>query len=119
VTRERLFLETMERVLGESNKIIARSERRAGRLPYLPLDQLQRNAGPPRAAAPPQQPAPAAPAVQPEAAARALKARRPPDEAPFHRSDRFPRRGFLLYSSSSSSMSASRPLCCALARSPG
>ena len=44
VTRERLFLETMERVLGASNKIILeQSGDGPGVLPYLPLDQLQRN----------------------------------------------------------------------------
>jgi membrane protease subunit HflK len=44
VTRKRLLLETMERVLGESNKIILDDEASGqGVLPYLPLDQLQRN----------------------------------------------------------------------------
>jgi membrane protease subunit HflK len=44
VTRKRLFLETMERVLGESSKIILDDETSGqGVLPYLPLDQLQRN----------------------------------------------------------------------------
>jgi len=49
VTRERLFLETMERVLGASNKIILDQTGEQGVLPYLPLDQLQRNQ-PPRPA---------------------------------------------------------------------
>lgn len=38
VTRERIYLETMERVLGNSNKIILDGE---GAVPYLPLDQLR------------------------------------------------------------------------------
>ena len=52
VTRERLFLETMERVLGGSNKIILEQSGGPGVLPYLPLDQLQRNASPPPRPAP-------------------------------------------------------------------
>lgn len=42
VTRERLFIETMERVLGPMNKIIL-DEKGAGSgvVPYLPLDQLR------------------------------------------------------------------------------
>jgi membrane protease subunit HflK len=40
VTRSRLYLETMQRVLKDSNKIILESG--SGVLPYLPLDQLQR-----------------------------------------------------------------------------
>ena len=58
VTRERLFLETMERVLGESNKIILDQSGGQGVVPYLPLDQLQRGA-----AQPAQRPAPSAQAV--------------------------------------------------------
>jgi membrane protease subunit HflK len=46
VTRKRLFLETMERVLKDSNKIILEGANPAGVLPYLPLDQLQRPARP-------------------------------------------------------------------------
>ena len=46
VTRKRLFLETMERVLQDSNKIILEGANPAGVLPYLPLDQLQRGARP-------------------------------------------------------------------------
>jgi membrane protease subunit HflK len=48
VTRTRLFLETMERVLGHSNKIILEEAVGQGVLPYLPLDQLQRNQPPAR-----------------------------------------------------------------------
>jgi membrane protease subunit HflK len=43
VTRDRLFLETMERVLRDANKIILEESAGPGVLPYLPLDQLQRN----------------------------------------------------------------------------
>jgi len=43
VTRERLFLETMERVLGENDKIIIDEQAGgSGVVPYLPLDQLDR-----------------------------------------------------------------------------
>jgi membrane protease subunit HflK len=43
VTRKRLFLETMERVLGGTNKIILEEAAGQGVLPYLPLDSLQRS----------------------------------------------------------------------------
>jgi membrane protease subunit HflK len=39
VTRERMFLETMERVLGKTNQIILDSK--TGAIPFLPLDQLR------------------------------------------------------------------------------
>ncbi len=42
VTRRRMFLETMERVLGGADKIILDSKGGSGVVPYLPLDQLQR-----------------------------------------------------------------------------
>lgn len=43
VTRERLFLETMERVLGQTDKIIIDDKAGgSGVVPYLPLDQLNR-----------------------------------------------------------------------------
>lgn len=42
VTRKRLYLETMERVLGGTDKIILDSKSGQGVVPYLPLDQLQR-----------------------------------------------------------------------------
>jgi membrane protease subunit HflK len=43
VTRERLYLETMERVLGGADKIILDNKGGgSGVVPYLPLDQLQR-----------------------------------------------------------------------------
>ena len=50
VTRERMYLETMERVLGNTNKIIIDSKGGAqGVLPYLPLNEIAppaRNSGP-------------------------------------------------------------------------
>jgi membrane protease subunit HflK len=46
VTRQRLYLETMERVLGGADKIILDSKAASGVVPYLPLDQLQRSKPP-------------------------------------------------------------------------
>ena len=68
VTRDRLYLETMERVLGDSNKIILEQSGGPGVLPYLPLDQFQR-AGTAAAQRPPAQPQPGAQvgAPQPQA----------------------------------------------------
>jgi modulator of FtsH protease HflK len=42
VTRKRMYLETMERVLGGTDKIIIDSKGGQGVVPYLSLDQLQR-----------------------------------------------------------------------------
>jgi membrane protease subunit HflK len=42
VTRKRLYLETMERVLSSSEKIILDGKAGQGVVPYLPLDQLQK-----------------------------------------------------------------------------
>jgi membrane protease subunit HflK len=42
VTRKRLYLETMEKVLGSSNKIIIDEKNGQGVVPYLPLDQLMK-----------------------------------------------------------------------------
>jgi len=42
VTRKRMYLETMERVLGGTDKIILDSKAGQGVVPFLPLDQLQR-----------------------------------------------------------------------------
>lgn len=54
VTRERLYLETMERVYGGADKVII--DGRTGAVPYLPLDQLRNRTPavtpPPTAAAP-------------------------------------------------------------------
>jgi membrane protease subunit HflK len=50
VTRERMFIETMERVLGETDKIIIDEKAGgSGVVPYLPLDQLNRSSTPSRA----------------------------------------------------------------------
>lgn len=47
VTRKRLYLETIERVLGDVNKVVIDQEANGaggqGVVPYLPLDQLRRN----------------------------------------------------------------------------
>ncbi|MEP4704814.1 MAG: protease modulator HflK, partial [Hyphomicrobiales bacterium] len=45
VTRKRLFLETMERVLRSSNKVILGGESGGqGVVPYLPLPEIQKRA---------------------------------------------------------------------------
>jgi membrane protease subunit HflK len=44
VTRERLYLETMEKVLGESNKVLLDVDE-GNSLMYLPLDQLMKQRG--------------------------------------------------------------------------
>ena len=41
VTRRRMYLETMEKVLGQANKIILDGDGGQGVVPYLPLDQLR------------------------------------------------------------------------------
>jgi membrane protease subunit HflK len=41
VTRKRMFLETMEKVLGNTDKIIIDDKSGQGVVPYLPLDKLQ------------------------------------------------------------------------------
>jgi modulator of FtsH protease HflK len=43
VTRKRMFLETMERVLKDTDKIIIDSKDGSGVVPYLPLDQLRKS----------------------------------------------------------------------------
>jgi membrane protease subunit HflK len=56
VTRERMYLETMERVLGNTDKVIVDSkEGTQGVLPYLPLGELAnpKNPGEPKAGAQP------------------------------------------------------------------
>ncbi|HVG49608.1 MAG TPA: FtsH protease activity modulator HflK [Rubellimicrobium sp.] len=67
VTRERIYLETMERVLGDVNKIVldpsvAGGEGGQGVVPFLPLDQLMRGPAAPAVNAAPAA-APAAPAT--------------------------------------------------------
>jgi membrane protease subunit HflK len=46
VTRERMFLETMERILGRTDQIILDSK--TGAVPILPLDQLRGRQTPPQ-----------------------------------------------------------------------
>ncbi len=46
VTRERMYLETMERVLGGTDKIIVDSQNGNGVVPYLPLNELNRRQQP-------------------------------------------------------------------------
>jgi membrane protease subunit HflK len=53
VTRQRLYLDTMERVLGESSKVMLDVEEGGNSLLYLPIDQLLKqrhgaNASPPQ-----------------------------------------------------------------------
>lgn len=43
VTRRRMFLETLERVLADTDKIIIDQDNASGVVPYLPLDRLGRN----------------------------------------------------------------------------
>lgn len=40
VTRQRMYLETTERVLGPMNKIIIDQDASSGVVPYLPLNEL-------------------------------------------------------------------------------
>ncbi|MCO5065424.1 MAG: FtsH protease activity modulator HflK [Rhizobiaceae bacterium] len=42
VTRKRMFLETMEKVLKDSNKVIMDEKSGSGAVPYLPLPELQK-----------------------------------------------------------------------------
>ena len=44
VTRKRLFIETMEKVLKDSNKVILEQGNGQGVIPYLPLPELQKRA---------------------------------------------------------------------------
>jgi len=48
VTRKRMYLETMERVLGGTDKIIldSNSQSGSGVVPYLPLNELRRAPAP-------------------------------------------------------------------------
>jgi modulator of FtsH protease HflK len=46
VTRERMFLETMQKVLGSTNKIILQSGGNSPVVPYLPLPELRRSQSP-------------------------------------------------------------------------
>jgi membrane protease subunit HflK len=42
VTRERLYLETIERVLGPMNKVIMENDGQSGVVPYMSIDELRR-----------------------------------------------------------------------------
>jgi membrane protease subunit HflK len=53
VTRERIFLETMERVFGRMDKVIIDQNRGSGVVPFLPLHELQRPPASPPAGQPP------------------------------------------------------------------
>jgi membrane protease subunit HflK len=46
VTRRRMFLETMEEVLGRSNKVILDEGAGGGVVPYLPLNELNTTRAP-------------------------------------------------------------------------
>jgi membrane protease subunit HflK len=52
VTRKRLYLQTMESVLGRTKKVLLDADN-SGNVLYLPLEQLGGSAGLPRAAIPP------------------------------------------------------------------
>jgi len=43
VTRQRIYLETIEEVYGDADKIVLDSDAGSGVVPYLPLDQLTKN----------------------------------------------------------------------------
>jgi membrane protease subunit HflK len=45
VTRQRMYLETVERVLGDMDKIIIDEDAGSGVVPYLPLNELRRQQG--------------------------------------------------------------------------
>ncbi|MEQ1864045.1 MAG: FtsH protease activity modulator HflK [Micropepsaceae bacterium] len=51
VTRERLYVETMQRILSRSNKILIDGKATSGVTPYLPLPELRRGSGETRATA--------------------------------------------------------------------
>jgi len=48
ITRKRLYLETMEEVLGGANKVVVDQKEGGNNIMYLPLDQLMKNANTPR-----------------------------------------------------------------------
>ena len=53
VTRQRLYLETMERVFGATDKIILDSSGQGGVVPYLPLPELRARPATPASPQPP------------------------------------------------------------------
>jgi len=74
VTERRLYLESMQTILGGMNKVLVDpSGQQPGAIPYLPLDQLLKNQSAKRSSSAPQ-PAPAAPSAGPETAQPAAPA---------------------------------------------
>jgi membrane protease subunit HflK len=71
VTRQRLYLETMEQVLADTNKVVIDVEDGGNSLLYLPIDQLMKQRPADTALAPP---APTAPAVAAEPTDRSTRA---------------------------------------------
>jgi membrane protease subunit HflK len=45
VTKKRMYLETMEEIMGRVNKVIIDGEAGSGVVPYLPLPEVQKRAG--------------------------------------------------------------------------
>ena len=45
VTQERMYLETMEKVLADIDKVIIEKNAGSGVVPYLPLPELKKNSG--------------------------------------------------------------------------
>jgi len=78
VTRERIYIETLQQVLQSSNKIIM-DYRGSGNLLYLPLDKLMQQAGPAEAA--PAAPRPVPEQMPSEAPARSRESLRNRDRA--------------------------------------
>ncbi len=73
VTRQRLYLETMEEVLGESNKVVLDVQKGGGNsLLYLPIDQMMRQRQDMGALQAPQSTMAPAPAEQRQAPARSV-----------------------------------------------
>jgi membrane protease subunit HflK len=77
VTRERLYLETMQQVLGSSNKVIIDQKPGSGSMIYLPLDKILQSGASGAAAAPPARPEGAADtsAVQMQRSREAFRSR--------------------------------------------
>jgi len=74
VTRDRLYLDMMQSVLGGTSKVLVDQKTAGGSLLFLPLDKLVQQAGAP--AAPPAPDAAAAPRVAPETPAVAVEPQR-------------------------------------------
>lgn len=73
VTRDRLYLDTMQQVLSSSTKVVV-DQKGGNSLLYLPLDKLMQLSGPQAAAPVPAAPAAAPAAAAPEQAARSAEA---------------------------------------------